>query len=167
MGLKRRLIKKGNTLDKLAKQIHTINGESVEVGHYETQGLHPSGFTYPELMAIHHTGNPEDNLPARPVLSILAFRMFSPNRVKDPVIRRAITKWLKGPIAPSSNINMLNSIGRELVRKEKAIFGSGVLVKNAPRTISIKGSNSPLIDTGDLRDHTSYKTSIDDKVKGG
>ena len=42
---------------------------TVDVGHFASQGIHPtSGLPYPELMALHHFGDPSQNIPARPFL---------------------------------------------------------------------------------------------------
>jgi hypothetical protein len=117
--------------------------------------------TYPELMALHHTGNPERNLPPRPVLAILFFRY---RKLKAPAIRRAFKAWSKRKSGDISDKILLNDIGEFLREEEKKIFGSPSL---APNAVPPKAFNNPLILTGDLKSKVAYKTSLDRQVKEG
>lgn len=161
MNLTTKLKKKGNQLEKLLKQVRNLNKESVQVGHFRESGKHPSGFTYPELMAIHHAGNPETNLPARPVLDILFFRN---RRLTANAIDMAFKAWGKRKLNASSNKKLLSDLGMYIRDEEKKIFGSSVL---APNAVPPKSFNSPLVDTGELKSKVAYKTSLDKKVKEG
>jgi hypothetical protein len=163
MGLKVKLVKKGSQFKKLIQQIHRLNNESVEIGHFKSQGEHESGFTYPELMALHHRGNPETPLPPRPVLAILFFR-FRKLKTKAPAIDRAFKAWGKRKSGDSSDKILLNDIGEFFREEEKKIFGSSTL---APNAVPPKAFNNPLIDTGDLKSKVAYKTSKDKQVKEG
>ena len=155
--------KKGNSLQKLVKNFHKIDGEFVETGHFKEQGKHYSGLTYPELMSVHHNGgNPSGNapLPPRPVLDLLHFRN---QNLSDPKIKGYIRDWRKRPLSEASNKILLDQIGRILAIREKRIFGSPTLASNA---VPPKDRNQPLVETGDLKSKVSYKTSIDNSVKG-
>lgn len=154
-------MRKGNQFDKLIKQVRNLNNESVKVGHFNSQGKHDSGMTYPELMALHHTGNPEANLPPRMVLAIL-FNKF--RKLQAPEIRRAFKSWGNRKKGENSDRMLLNDIGSFLRDEEKKIFGSNVL---APNAVPPKNRNNPLIETGDLKSKVAYKTSIDKQVKEG
>ncbi len=159
MSLKVSLKKQGNQFEKLIKQIQNLNNESVQIGHFEKQGKHESDFTYPELMSIHHKGNPETSLPARPVLDILFFRH---KKLKASPMQVAFKKWGKRKSGNKADKLLLNDIGEFLRDEEKKIFGSGGLVPNA---VPPKDRNNPLIDTGDLKSKVAYKTSLDKRVK--
>lgn len=156
------MVKKGSGFEKLVKQFHRIDGESVEVGHFKSQNKHPSGFSYPELMAIHHNGgNPSGNapLPPRPVLDLLFFKN---QNLSDPAFKAAFRAWGKRTLSDRSNDILLEDIGKILQKKEKAIFGSAAL---APNAVPPKDRNDPLVNTGKLRDKVAYKTSTSKQVK--
>lgn len=154
-------VRKGNQLEKLLQRVKQLNGENVKVGHFKRQGLHNSGMTYPQLMAIHHSGNPEKNLPARPVLDILFFRN---RRLTDTAIKLAFKQWGRRKITNSSNAELLDDLGKYFRSAEKEIFGSSAL---APNAVPPKDSNNPLILKGDLRSKVAYRTSIDKQIKEG
>ena len=156
--------KRGNRLQELTKQFHKIDGESVEVGHFEKQGKHPSGFTYAELMAIHHNGsNPSGTapVPPRPVLDLLFFRN---QNLSDPAFKQAFKEWRGRTLSARSNDILLEDIGRILRDKEKEIFGSSAL---APNAVPPKDRNEPLVATGDLKSKVAYKISTNKQIKEG
>jgi hypothetical protein len=159
MALKVSLKKQGNQLEKLSQQLLSLNNAFVEVGHFSSQGKHASGFTYPELMAIHHAGNPETDLPARPVLDILFFRR---RKLTAPVLRRAFKLWKGRKPGNGSDGMLLDDIGKFFREEEQKIFGSPSLVPNA---VPPKESNNPLVDTGDLKSKVAYRTSKNKQVK--
>ncbi len=162
--IKTRVRRRGKEANRIATQLNSLNNASVSVGHYQEQGKHHSGFSYPELMAIHHNGgNPSGNapLPPRPVLDILKFRN---QKLSDPLFKKAVKAWGMRTPSPSSNAILLDEIGKILRAKEKAIFGSSAL---APNAVPPKSSNTPLVDTGQLRSKVAYRTSISKQVKEG
>lgn len=164
MSLSPRVVKVGNKFQKLVQQLHKINNESVEVGHFKSQGKHSSGFTYAELMSIHHNGgNPSGRapLPPRPVLDLLFFRN---QNLTDPAFKTAFKAWGSRTLGERSNAILLEDIGLVLREKEKAVFGSTAL---APNAVPPKRRNTPLVDTGDLKSKVAYKTSIGKQVKEG
>lgn len=160
---KTNLKRKDKKLNKLVGGIRNLAKEKVQIGHFESQGMHYSGYTYPQLMALQH--NPIANgfnFPPRPVLDILFFRN---ERLDAPEINTILKKYSQGGPTPSNNKMLLDNLGKFLRRKEKEIFGSSVLPPNAPMTIKKKGRNSPLIDTRQLLNKVAYKTSVDKTVK--
>lgn len=112
-------------------------------------------------MSIHHRGNPEVNLPARPVLDILFFRN---RKLRDVQLRRVFKAWGKRKSGDTSDRLLLDGIGKFFLIEEKKIFGSNSLVPNA---VPPKAFNNPLILTGDLKSKVAYKTSKDNQVKEG
>lgn len=165
MKLNIKVKKTGNMFEKLTKGISDLNNEKVQSGHFEEQGEHYSGHTYPELMALHH--NPEGNgfdFPPRPVLDILFHRN---ENLDNPQIKTILNKYRKLEPNEANNKLLLEELGKYLVKQEKEIFGSSALAPNAQSTIDQKGKNSPLVDTGSLRDKVAYKTSKDKTIKEG
>ncbi len=112
-------------------------------------------------MRIHHAGNPETNLPARPVLDILFFRN---RKMKDAGLRAIFKAWAKRKSGDVADRKLLDGIGKFFLVEEKKIFGSSAL---APNAVPPKASNNPLILTGDLKSKVAYKTSKDNQLKEG
>lgn len=164
MSINAKVKKTGSQFQKLVQQVKKLHNDSVEVGHFKSSGLHYSGFTYAELMAIHHNGgNPNGSvpLPPRPVLDILFFKN---QRLTDPKFKAAFKAWGKRKSSDASDAMLLEDIGKILRDKEKQIFGSSDLI---PNKVPPKSKNSPLIERGDLVSKVAYKTSRDKQVKEG
>lgn len=142
-----------------SKKLTSISGEGVEVGHFQEQGEHYSGYTFVELMYYHHTGSdPRGDQPVqpRPVLNFL--RAFL--NLSDPKYNRAIRNWFKRPPSSASHGKLLADIGALISEEEKAIFGNSAL-------LTVTDNPTPLVDTGDLRDKVAYKTSVNKVVVEG
>lgn len=154
---------KGN-YTKALERLKEIRKDKVEVGHFEEQGEHHSGLTYVELMAYHHRGNPEQNLPARPVLDILRFRL---RNLENPRIKSIAREWLTNINRQGSTEQMLLQLAKVIAKEEQKIFGdTSALIRNSPLTIALKGSNNPLIERGDLKEAVSYRTSRNPSLRG-
>lgn len=148
--------KKGKDMEKLLRQLHSFTQQTIQAGHFKEQGEHHSGMSYPELMALHHAAQANGmNFPDRPVLDIL---FHSRDVFNKPEAANILRRYKDSKVSAGSDKAFLEDLGQYLVSKEKEVFGSGEL---APT----KAGNPPLVDTGDLRDRTAYKTSIDGQVK--
>lgn len=153
--MKGRIQKRGNQSTKLLK--HLGKKQKVSVGHFEDGSRHHSGYTFPELMQLHHvgTGEGKGEIPARPVLSILAYRVDqNPRKVFTGI--KAIFK--SNQYTQSVEV-YLKKVGARLKTMERSIFGdSSVLTPNKPLTLSHKqGRNTPLVDTKSLRDNIKVR----------
>lgn len=169
--MKVKVVKKGNDLEKLLKQIKDLDDEFVEVGHFLEQGQHPTAkMSYPSLMRLHHTGahlKSGAEIPPRPVLSILDFRL----KGSSSFIKDAVLSWSKKKATRESGTALLNMVGEAVASMEKDIFGdTGSLEKNSDNTtkrVGVAGPDAPLIDTGSLQGKVAYKTSRDNTIKEG
>lgn len=147
----------------LRKRLIELNNTSLEVGYFPQNGTHEgSGLTYPNLFAIHSFGSKTANIPTRPVLD-LNFRLWNPiNKNKD--LKKMLKKYfsnIKSAKAPIKFSLVLDQVAGSYVQTTRASFGNtSLLAPNATFTIFLKGKNTPLIDTGDLRDTLSYTTSF-------
>lgn len=156
MSITYKVVSKGNQFEEVMRKIAAVDGENVEVGHFAESGNHYSGFTYPQLMEIHHFGLLGH--VSRPVLDVLFHKYFNMN---NPKVVAAIRDWGNEPPTPASLSKMLNMLGEVLVEAEKGIFGDPVAlgpVTTNPTPLDLKGK---------LKEHTSYRTSIDKTIKGG
>ena len=147
--MKARIVKKGNQTDKLLKELNQQT--KVHVGHYNDQGEHYSGMTYPDLMKLHHngTGAGRGEIPARPVLDILAFRVN--NNIRKVFF--GVSNVFKKGTYSANVIKYLTKVGSVLKGMERDVFGdTSALTSNRPKTVSLKqGRDQPLVDTEDLR----------------
>ena len=136
------------------KAIGKLSGQSVEAGWFDEQGEHPTaGMSYPELALYHAQGR--NGVTPRDVLG-LAGAIYPPD--KDRVVLKAIGDWLENPKVNSID-NLLDIIGANSVNKIQSLFGSAMLHRTPMNP-------DPLIDTGALREATSYQTSKSTSIKG-
>lgn len=106
--------------------------------------------TNAELMFIHTNGSPIRNIPKRPTIEPTIEE--NKKRISD-MFKKAVNKVLNNKGDGRAD---LEKIGIWTVNKIKAKFGSDDLIPNAPATIAKKGSDRPLIDTGQLRNSVTY-----------
>ena len=144
-------------IEKKLKRLLKADNEHVSVGHFEESGMHYSGFTFPELMKLHHRGV-DGHFPARPVLE----HLFNANRkiLSQPDVARAMKIYADSRMTEKDLVRMLRAVGKALAEEEVDIFGSNKLIKNSPGTIRIKGEDAPLVATEELVSETSYKDSV-------
>lgn len=127
---------------------------SIQVGVFSTKSNRQEkidiGITNADLMFIHENGSPLNNIPARPVLD-LTIEWAN----KSGLLNRTIEKLLKIYIE-SKNLDLMDQEMNKLALKiqnyaRRLIYDKDPrLVENAPSTISRKGSDTPLLDTGQL-----------------
>jgi hypothetical protein len=164
MGIKLRLRKKGNKLQKIRKAMHHLNGQSTQVGHFEEQGDHSTAeMPYTDLMRMHHFG--VGGLKPRQVLTLLVFRN---RKLQDPKFSSAMKTWGDGPYTIQNNNKLLDTFGQILAREEKSIFGkaSPLMPPSAPfKEVGVMGPTAPLVDTGELKEAVRYKTSTNKNLK--
>lgn len=166
MKLKLKLKKKGNKLEKLGKNLKKLNNESVEVGHFASQGKHSTtDLTYVELMAIANLGL---NGPPRRVLTLLKHKE---RKLDDSQYNTLMQAWGKSNYGNAANKRLLEGFGSAMAMKEKALFGRvapATMPANSPTTkkkVGVMGKNAPLVDTGELKSKVAYKTSLGKTVK--
>lgn len=131
----------------------------VQVGHFKDQGEHYSGMSYPELMEFHHrgTGVGPGEVPARPVLTFVGESV-------DNTTFRPMQDVFRSRYTLKAILEALTDIGENIKDIEQDIIGSSPPLKaNAPRTLIIRyqegrgTENSPLEDTGDLKDNVEVR----------
>ena len=106
--------------------------------------------TNAELMFIHTKGSPARNIPKRPTLEPT---IEENNAIITDKYEKAVQKILAGKADGRED---LEKLGIWVMNKVKAKFGSDELEPLKPATIKAKGSDRPLIDTGQLRNSITY-----------
>lgn len=145
---------KGGFADKV-KRLHDLDGEHVEVGWFNSQGMHPSGTkTYAEVARYHGTG--EDGAVFRPMLHI-ALDLYKMDRNKK--VGKALAKYMIKP-TDTSYQEILDTVANEYKEKVQDVIGN-------PMYLEVTNNPTPLYDTGALHDHVASKNSINPTISVG
>ena len=112
-----------------------------------------AGLTNAQLMYIHENGSPANKIPARPVLQSALSGAEASGRIQDYLsegCKHALRGDVNGAQAEWEKAGMVG------VNAAMEKFTDGTLAPSAPSTIAQKGSDTPLIDTGALRQSITY-----------
>lgn len=135
---------KNNVLVGVPRDKDIRQGDS-QYDNYENEVTNAS------LMYLHTNGSPLQNIPARPVIEAALFA-YRPRIVKG--MKQIILDVLTGKPANSGfeKVGLLSqNICQDWFDDPKNNWAP-----NAPMTIALKGSDKPLIDTGQLRKSIVY-----------
>ena len=152
-------------IGNLIKRMEALEKQSVFIGMDDSQGEHYSGFTNVELFAYHSTGDPSNNIPARPVMDVA----FTFNPIKKSPLKKDLTKYLSQinkKNAPIKVEQVTENLGKFHRQKAFEVFGdSSKLRSNSDVTQALKAAagvspaNKPLMWEGDLRQKIGYSVN--------
>ena len=152
------------TLEKLAKHINELKNTKLKFGYFDDSGNHSQSnrsgepIPYSALMAWHELGL--GDYPARPLLTI------AQQLAQDDFVSGKYTKITKSVISDVGNNSLhVNRLASDIRDDMKSVFGSDYLQGNSESTILNKGFDSPLEETGELRDNFGYKINNEGVVK--
>lgn len=129
-------------------------GLKVKVGLPRGSGTHgPSGMPVVELGAIHEFGT--ERVPER---SFLRSTIREKRREHNDMIRRLGRNVIRGT---ETIERALGIVGTVVAANVQETIADGVPPPNAPSTIARKGSSTPLIDTGALRQSITHQVFRD------
>lgn len=138
---------------KLIKAVRSLDNKTVSVGFFADQGKHSgSNLNYTNLMFIQevHGVRSKAGLVHRRLFELTAMQHRDDivNNVKNSISRNF----------PNNPNQILKDFGKDVQAKLRDGFGdTSLLPHNAPSTIAGKGSNSPLVDTGELKSKVTYR----------
>lgn len=143
---------KGNTkgLNKLLKRVSELKDAKLDVGYFDD--IHQSsGLPVAAIAAINNEGVSEKGMyiPARPFVSEALRMAFFQKAAMRPA--RQLLDY-KIPLKLT-----LGRIGSQAVELFRWNIYNGAWADNAPYTISLKGKNAPLVDTGEMASLTKYR----------
>lgn len=149
--------------DKLVGAMKNLRTAKAQVGYFQEQGRHSSGFSYPALMYLQEViGVPSSS--GKVHRRLFEITMMMNNRRILEQTKRNLKKQLNG--LESNPTKTLEVFAKNTQAAIKKGFGnSAILPPNAPSTVKKKGFNAPLIETGELRDELSYKISTKKGIK--
>ena len=142
---------KSDSSKNVKDQLRQLARSQVLVGWPQESSSRPGeAVTNAELAYIHTHGSPAKNIPARPILEP-ALSTTETKRAILGELERAAEAALKGDF--KKMLSFLQRAGQEAENAARAWFtdGRNAWAENKPATIARKGSDRPLIDTGELR----------------
>lgn len=152
--------RKNGATEKLLKNLKSIDRNHVQVGHFVEQGNHSdSKLTYPDLLSIWAHGVAKNNEGViRNPLAILESGINNPELKAK--LSSDIDAWSSSALKNSASEALFDSLGESVKDFYKNIFG--VVGPLMPPD----STNTPMLETGELRDATAYKTK-NGKIKEG
>jgi hypothetical protein len=164
---------KSKQMAGLKRRYQSLHKEYVKIGFFEEQGDHidPEGqedgqLSYASLMTVLERGRLDGHIEGRPIFETTAFEL-------DPATgkpKSIITKMLKELGTKDTVGRRLDDLGVLYREHVKAKFGNPSATgnfDNRPRTIEMKGGNTPLEKEGDLKDNVAYKNTKTKRLKLG
>ena len=145
-------IKKGsNRLDNMIAELMKADKQWVKVGHFQEQGMHYSGYSYVELLRRWH--NADQYFKGSKPKRILVVTAFALRGLNLPSVSQVRDKWF----ADRDTKKMLERLGVIMRDIEMSLFGK-INGTDMPKVPGEK--DTPLLETEDLKEHTTYKTSL-------
>ena len=108
------------------------------------------------LAAVHNFGSPEQGIPPRPFMDEAMNNADTKNKLRILTLGglRRMT------VGRETMRGMLGKVGEYMVGAIKSSIRDGDWIANKPRTIAVKGSSKPLIDTAQMMNSVSAKVVI-------
>lgn len=142
-----------NAYNKVLEAYNSMNDYKIEIGVVSSDATRKEeisiGINNAELMYIHENGSPINNLPARPVLQLTinyTIHTLFPQtlkRIDDGCFNK---NWSKKEV--KTELEKMCIRIQNYARN--VIYRSNLLAPNKPSTIKAKGSDRPLLNTGQL-----------------
>lgn len=153
--------KKNGKTDQLIKNLQNLSKQKLEVGHFASSGLHGSSdLSYVELLQGWAAGTFQEGVRKNPMAAFQFMQLRNGGILKNPKVKAAYIKWSKNLDNKKANMVFLEEVGEALRRDYMSMFGK------TGHMMPIIGSNTtPLLDTGELKSATAYKSSYDNVVK--
>lgn len=130
--------------DRLTKQNGVLVGVPKGAGNYE------DGTKMAVIAAVQEYGSADGRIPER---SFLRVPLSAEQRRFAETFRRMTPAVIHGK-APMRQ--MLTMVGEQAAGVAKEAISAGINPPNAPSTVKRKGSSTPLVDTGALRQAITY-----------
>ena len=147
----------------LVKTVFGFAKPVVTIGIHEKEGLaqYANGKTLLDIANINEFGSDDGHVPSRSFV-----RAWFDSA--EPALRQEIARLMEGVLDGSyTKEQILDLIGIKASGEMKANIAQGVPPPNAPRTIQLKGSSTPLVDTGVLRSSITYEVDPGDGSNNG
>jgi hypothetical protein len=136
--------------DKIIQQALKLDGKGVKVGIRRGKGSH-DGTDMLDIAVYNHFGTA--TIPARPFVSDCAEK--NAGQIQEAQ-KRLVYRVYQGGLSADG---ALAELGAWYVNVQKGHILHGGWTPNAPATVKCKGSNKPLVDTGQLVNTVDWERS--------
>lgn len=136
--------------ERIIQGLEKLGGKTVSVGVFSDAGKAEDGKTDLAAVAIYNEYGTK-NIPKRPFMRIATDEK---EKAWNNMTEKLVGMVIDGSIGSDQSLELL---GNKAVGDVQEVIGSNKLARNAPGTIKQKGSSSPLIDTGRLRQSIKFK----------
>nr|DAT21514.1 MAG TPA: virion morphogenesis protein [Caudoviricetes sp.] len=136
--------------DKIIQQALKLDGKGVKVGIRRGKGSH-DGTDMLDIAVYNHFGT--STIPARPFISDCAEK--NAGQIQEAQ-KRLVYRVYQGSLSADG---ALAELGAWYVNVQKGHILHGGWTPNAPATVKRKGSNKPLVDTGQLVNTVDWERS--------
>jgi len=133
-------------LEKLKKQAK--KNYVARIGILGKGDARPDGLSNATIGFKHEFGSVTENIPIR---SFLRMPLITKSKEFDEVLKTNTAKKEVDKKGIKALVTLLGIKAEAIIQEAFASRGFNTWAKNAPYTIAKKGSDSPLIDTGELR----------------
>ena len=136
-------------LERIRRALIKAARSHVEVGYFDGRPHPKTGESEATVAAINEFGVPSLNIPERPFMAATAR-----NTAVGMKIASEIKFALTGAKNPSS---IWSPIGGFYAREVSLVIEGFSQPPNAPLTISLKGFDDPLVETGHMKDNVQWR----------
>lgn len=152
--VRRKAFRRNGGLEGHAKRILDAakrKNAHVKVGLPRGSGAYPDGTSVIMVGIIHEFGSADGTIPMR---SFLRAGIAESDGEIRKLIRKVARAAMDGKIEERQALELLGTRAQSIVQQK---IVAGPFEANAPSTVARKGSSSPLIDTGLLRQSITYQ----------
>ena len=134
----------------MMKSYQNLSKESIEIGHFKSQGKHYSGLSYTALLKLWEVGGPNGTGFIKSSRKQFLFNIDK--YLERNELDKILSDWNMKTHRKTDSLNkFLNAYARFLRDQYKDTFGVSKLPHMPTAT--------PLYETGELQSKTAYKTS--------
>lgn len=153
-------VTEGGSFDDVRKALASLSGARVYVGIPEKETSRPGQVvTNAGLMYIHTHGSQALHIPARPVIEPAIEAKDNKKLITNELGKAALAELDGKRDETMLHLQLAGTLGANAAKRWFRDPRNG-WPPNSPRTIAAKGSDQPLIDTGELRRSITHVEEI-------
>lgn len=136
-------------LQRIKRALIKAARSHVDVGYFDARPHPKTGETEATVAAINEFGVPSLNIPERPFMAATS---------RTTAVGFKIASEMKLALAGAKNPSSIwGSIGGFYAKEVSLTIEGFSQPPNAPLTISLKGFDNPLVETGHMKDHVQWR----------
>lgn len=136
---------------RIAQTLHRLARNSgVYVGLPKGTGTYEDGTPIAVIGAVQEFGSADGRIPER---SFLRVPMRSNQKLFSNIMKELLPQVIEGKLTMR---NMMEQVGARAAAVPQEAISAGIAPGNADSTVEQKGSSTPLVDTGFLRQNITY-----------